>query len=552
MTTRSIPFFLAMAFTSLAFGQAAKLAVGTPFSRVPKNATGDVYAVVTGTLLENGQGLLYVEDNMVPKVVALDANMKPGAELVLQNHAFDALMWNGVTGFVVDGNLHCLLHTNTKKTTEYAIAQVDSRGTPALNTLRRVASSDILFKNDPTTTLPYRPHPDPILFSQGLLFSLDERIIVSPDGEHFLLNNYTWDAKGNKRFWFSYLDKEFTELWSGTATLPYADEPSRIHQISLANDGTIHLLAYLFPCGGEERKSDKLCHELHLTTLADRGKTVTDVLVDKDFVSSARLCERDGGKVSMAIRYGSLTGQPGVVLTFDPKDPKLKTTPVVDQRIPSIKKTKLLAYGSIDPNAKKGAPARNAKVPNEIVQLLPAWDNGLVVVETFLETNFEVPVGEAIAIRRVAGDVRTSYVAANDSILWQHVAERAFMTTAGQSYDGVSVHLGVQGITLLYDHTPKGLDAIQQSGNAPEEETDGKKSKKDKPAGPRESGVLKATTLDTKGAVVAQGTALIHPEGYMPCPKGSVGAGGGKYMVKTFDRKNSYSLTFIDASAVGQ
>jgi hypothetical protein len=41
---------------------------------------------------------------------------------------------------------------------------------PALSTLRRVASSEILYKNDPTTTLPYRPLPDPILFSQGLLY----------------------------------------------------------------------------------------------------------------------------------------------------------------------------------------------------------------------------------------------------------------------------------------------------------------------------------------------------------------------------------------------
>lgn len=541
----------ALCLSTLASGQAAKLKSGTPFTRVPKNTTGDVYAVMAGVLAPDGEALLYVEDNLVPKVVRVDPAMNLAEELVLQNQPFDGLSWTGVAPFVADGTLYCLLASNTKKTTEYAIGQAGADGRPALNTLRRVASSEILYKNDPTTTLPYRPQPDPILFSQGLLFANTERIIVAPDGKHYLLNNHTVDMKGNKRFWFSYLDQEFTELWSGTATLPYADDKSRIHQITLANDGTIHLLAYVFPCDGEERKSDKLCHELHLTTLSDHGKVVSDLLVEKDFVSSARLCEREGGKLSMAIRYGALTGQPGLVLTFDPADPKLKTTPLVDQRIPSIHKTKLLDYGSIEPGAKKGAPSRTAKVPNEVVALIPAW-NGLVVVETFLETNIQIPVGDAIAIRRLAGDVRVSHVAANDSIQWQHIAERAFMTTAGSSYEGVGVHLTDQGLTLLYDHTPKGLDAIMASGSNPEPEaSDSKKAKKDKPMAPNEAGVLKATTLDPRGGVVAQGTALMA-EGSMPCPLGAISGPARRYLVKGFDRKNSYTFSLIDASVVGK
>lgn len=553
MCIRSQFTAFALSIASILMGQSTERIIGGTFSRVPKNAVGDVYAVVAGVLVGDKEGLIYVEDNMIPKVVRLDGDMNTTDELVLKDQPFDGLQWNGVAPIIIDGTLHCLLHSNTKKTTEYAIGQVDTRGTPALNTLRRVASSDILFKNDPTNTLPYRPQPDPILFSQGLKFALEERIIAAPDGEHFLLNNYTTDGKGNKRFWFSYLDKEFTELWSGTATLPYADETSRIHQISVSNEGTIHLMAYVFPCGGEERKGDKLCHELHLTTLSDRGKTVSDVLVDKDFVSSARLCERDGGKVSMALRYGSLTGQPGVVVTFDPADPKLKTTPLVDQRIPSIKKTKLLAYGAVDTGAKKPASSRTAKVPNEVVALLPTW-NGLVVVETFLETAFEIPVGEAIAIRRLAGDVRTSYIAANDSIQWQHVAQRAFVTTAGQSYDGVDVHLTANGLTLLYDHTPKGIATILQSGTTPtEEENTDKKSKKDKVPGLAESGVLKAVTLDPRGSVLVEGTVLIPPDGFMPCPKGAIQGPSGKiYAVKTFDRKNTYAFALIDAFGVAK
>ncbi len=552
MKLRYLLPFIAVCMAVLVQGQAAKLQVGKSFSRVAKDANGDVYAVMGGVLVGDKEGLVYVEDNLVQKVVRLDGQMNTAEELVLKNIPFDAAVWNGVAPIIVDGTLHCLLASNTKKSTDFAVAQVDSRGVPALGVIRRVASSDILFQNDPTNSLPNRPQPDPILFSKGLLYAHQERIIAAADGQHFLLNNYTSDEKGNKRFWFAYLDKEFTELWSGTATLPYSDTQSTIHQISLANDGTIHLLTYLFPCETEAQKSDKLCHETHLTTLSDRGKTVKDILVDKDFVSSARLCERDGGKVSMAIRYGSLTGQPGWVLTFDPLDPKLKTTPLVDQRIASIKKTKLMAYGSIEPGAKKGVVSRTAKVPNEVVELIPTWD-GLVLVETFLETAFEVPMGEAIAMRRLGGDVRTSFIAANDSIQWQHIAERAFMTTAGQSYDGVDVHLSANGLTLLYDHTPKGLEAILQSGSAPVTEGEDKKSKKDKIAAPAESGVLKAVTLDPRGTVVATGTALIHPDGFMPCPVGSLAGTSGKvFVVKTFDRKNSYSFALIDASVVGK
>jgi hypothetical protein len=549
---RLLLFPILALFTSvIVLGQAAKLQVGQSFSRVAKDASGDVYGVMGGIMVGDKEGLLYVEDNMVQKLVRVDGQMNPAGELVLKNVAFDAAVWNGVAPIVTDGTLHCLLASTGKKSTDFAIAQVAPGSAPALGAIKRIASSEILFKSDPTTSLPYRPRPDPILFSKGLKYAHTERMVAAPDGQHFLLNTYTNDEKGNKRFWFAYLDKEFTELWSGVATLPYSDENSRIHQISVSNDGVIHLLAYHFPCGTEERKGDKLCHETHLTTLTEHGKTVKDILVDKDFVSSARFCERDGGKMSMAIRYGSLTGQPGWVLTFDPMDPKLKTTPLVDQRIPSIKKTKLMAYGSIEPGARKGLPSKTAKVPNEIVQLAAAWD-GLVLVETFLETAFEVPMGEAVAMRRLGGDVRTSFIAANDSIQWQHTAERAFMTTAGQSYDGVDVHLNANGLTLLYDHTPKGLDAILASGSAPVAESESK-GKKEKMAAPAESGVLKAITLDPRGTVVAEGTALIHPDGFMPCPFGSLeSASGNVYLVKTFDRKNSYSFALIDASMVGK
>lgn len=546
--------FLAFLFATLGMGQAAKVQVGKPFTRVVKNAVGDLHTVIAGVLVGDKEALLYVEDGLVHKVVRLDAQLVPTDELLLSNYAFDGLMWNGVAPIVVDGTLHCLLVSQGKKTAEYAIGALSTRGAPALASVVRVASSELPHSTNVLNTLVHRPLPDPILFSQGLAFAHSERIIASPDGQHFLLNNHTQDSKGNKQLWFSYLDKNFKEVWSGTKELPYLDYKSKIHQIGLANDGTIHLLAYVFKCESEEQVSDKMCHELHLTTVSEDGKTLKDLLLDKDFVSTARFCERDGGKISIAIRYGSLTGQPGLVMTFDPADPKLKATAVVDQRTASIHKTKLMAYGSIEPGAKKTTVSRTAKVPDEVVDLLPAWDGGLVLVETFLDNALEIPMGEAIAMRRLGGDVRTSYIATNDSIQWQHIAERAFMTTAGRAYDGVDIHLSSQGLTLLYDHTPKGLDAIMVSGQAPPEEGEAKgKGKKEKIGSPAEAGVLKAITLDPRGTVVAEGTALMLPDGMMPCPMGSVQSPSGKvFLVKSFDRKTTYCFALIDASLVGK
>nr|MBP6641744.1 hypothetical protein [Flavobacteriales bacterium] len=341
-------------------------------------------------------------------------------------------------------------------------------------------------------------------------------------------------------------------LWSGAAELTLVDEKSRIHQISVADDGTIHLLAYNFRCEMEEQMRDKLCHELHFITLADQGKTVSDLLLEKDFVSTARFCQRDSGRVTIAMRYGALTGQPGLVMTFVPLDPKLKPTPVVDQRAASIHKTKLMAYGSIEAGVKKGGPvSRIAKVPDEIVDIQPSWNNGVVVVESFLDDALQIPMEGAIALRRLAGDIRVSQVAANDSIQWQHIVERAHMTTAGRAYEGVEVQVGKNGIALLYDHTPKGLDAIMISGSKTDSEATVGKGKNDKTTAPAEAGVLKMLRLDPNGIVINQGTAVLLPDGMMPCPLRNP-TNGSKYVVKSFDGEGTYQYTLVDRDQVGK
>ena len=546
---RHVAFICASLLSFLAMGQVAMVKQGQQFERTGKNLFGDQHNVVDGVLSGDGSALVYVQDLQVPKVVRIGADLSPADELSLKDIPFDGATWTGVGPVIVGGTMHCLLVSPGKKDAAFAIASVNDRGAPVLNGMRRIATSPLPYVNEPTNALIYRPQPDPILLNQGLHFAQNERLIASPDGSHFLLSNHSFNAKGNKQFWFACLDKDFKELWSGTQELPFPDAASRIHQISLTDDGTIHLLSYFFRCPSEEQMRDKLCHEIHFSTLTERGNTILDLLIEKDFVSTARFCEHDSGRVTMALRYGALTGVPGMVLTFDPNAPKLKPTPLVDQRAPSIRRTKLMAYGSIEPGARKTSTSRTAKVPDEIVSIHPGWDGGVVVVETFLDDAFEVPMDGAIAMRRLAGDIRVSLVGANDSIQWQTIVERAFMTTSGRSYEGVGITMDGEGIALLYDHTPKGLDAILASGMSATP-TEGK-SKKDKLAAPTEAGVLKRTVIGKDGTISQQGTAVMLPNGMIPCPF-AVLSNDTRILVRSHDGNNGHQYTLVDPARIGE
>jgi hypothetical protein len=521
---------------------------GKPFSRVIKNAQGDLLTVVDGLLDVDGRALLYVEEGLVHKVVRLDAQLQPTQELALKDQVFDGLKWNGICPMITGGEMKVLFASNQKKGVEFGIGAVNASGAVTITGFKRVATFDQPMSGDLSTTLSRRPLPDPILFSRGLAFAQQERLVASPDGQHFLLNLFSQDTKGNKRFWYACMGSDLSVQWSGMKELPYDDVQSTVHQVSLADNGDVHLITYVFKCKSEEQLSDKLCHEVHLTTLTDQGNTVKDLLLDKDFVSTVRLCERGSGKVSLAIRYGALTGLPGVLLTFDPKDAKLKPTPVVDQRIPGIRKVKLTTFGAMEGD-KKPSTARNAKVPNEIIDLLPAWDGGTVLVETFLENNFELPIGEAIAIRHLSGAVRASYFDASDTLRWNHVADRVYMTTAGQAFETAGIALEDHGLTLVFGHTPKGLDGILALGNAPEEESKDKKAK----GTHAEPGVLKAVMLDRTGKVVNEGTALRPEAPFVACPMELLTEPTGhKALVRCFDRGTQYSYALIDLSAVGK
>ncbi len=539
--------FVALATSTVLLAQTG-VQQGKPFSRVIKSAQGDLHTVVDGVLGVDGRALLYVSEGPLHKVVRLDAQLQPSEEVTLKDMTFDGLKWNGMSPIISDGGMKVLFVSNQKKSAEFGVGTVVANGPVSISGFQRLASFDQPMSTDLSNTLPRRPLPDPILLSLGLAFAQQERIVTSPDGQHHLLNMFSQDGKGNKRCWYAYLDKDLAVQWSGMKELPYEDVQSTVHQVSLANDGEVHILTYVFRCKSEEQLSDKLCHEVHLTTLSEQGNTVKDLLVDKDFVSTVRLCERGAGKVSMAIRYGSLTGQPGLVMTFDPKDAKLKPTPLVDQRIPSIRKVKLTTFGAMEGD-KKPSTSRNAKVPDEIIDLIPAWDGGTLLIETFLETNFSLPMGDAVAMRHLSGAVRASYYDANDTLRWNHVADRAYMTTAGQAFETAGFAMDDNGLTLVFGHTPKGLDGILALGNVQEEESKDKKAK----GGPAEPGVLKAVILDRSGKVVNQGTALRTEPPFTACPMELLtDPTGHKALVRCFDRGTQYSYALIDLSSVGK
>jgi len=533
--------FLATADVS---AQATLIQQGKPFSKSLKGSNGDIFTVVDGFFAADGRHLLYVEEGLTPKAVRLDALLQPSEELVLKDLLLDGAKWTGVMPLMTDRRMHVLLVSATKKGSAFGIGEVDPGGALSIKGFRKLADFGIPYANDPANTMAVRPLPNPILFTRGLAFAQRERLIASPDGQHYLLNHYTHNGKGNKQMALAWLDKDFTVLWQETVELPYEDAKSSIHQIVVSNDGTVRLLTYLFNCKSEESMGDKNCHELHLTTIAENGKAVSDLLIEKDFVSSARLVIREKGAISIALRYGALTGQPGVVVTFDPTDPKLKPTPIATQRLPSIRKAKLMAFG--DPTADPRKPvARTAKVPDEIVDLFVAPDGGLLVTETFLQNDFMLPVGDALAMRHLSGPVRLSHVQVNDSIGWQRVIDRALMTTAGQAYEG-SVVVPMEGnLLLLHGHTPRGYEAILRAGG----EAAG--TKEQRPAEPQ---VLKAVIVSTKdGAMQREGTALMMDEGFVPCPMGVVLEWGGtKALVKSFDRGTQYRFSVIDLGKVGE
>ncbi len=518
---------------------------GTPFSRTTKGLTGDLHLTVSGSLDASGQPIVFAQEGSGYKAARLNSALQPADDLSLAQQTFDGAKWDAVTCANTPKGMRILFVSNTKKTAEFGVGTLNTSGALSIVDFHKVVSFPHPCPFDPSVTTCKKTLPDLILFDNGAAYDQSDRLIASPDGEHYLINHYTHDEKGNKKFWYACTDKEFNVQWQGEKELPFSDLNSDVHEISLDNSGRIFLLTYVFTCSDPSRASDKLCHETHLTILSNDGTRMKDLLVDKDFVSSARILAKDNGHLLVALRYGALTGQPGLLLSIDTATSKLKAAPLVDQRVPGIRKSKLTPFGmpAVD-QAKKAPASRQQKVPDEIIELLPAW-GGTLLLEGFRDPELQVSKEGGVAIRQLQGMIRASWFDANDSLRWQANVDRQFMTTAGEAYGCVSFDVTPQGLVLVFNQTPGGLPAINSA--YPEEESGKKKDK----APFVEASVLKAAIITKEGKVAGEATVTAPEKGYTLCPMTAfLSSDGSKAWVKAYDRSAQHMYVEFDPRSV--
>ncbi|HQW87249.1 MAG TPA: hypothetical protein PLH93_08700 [Flavobacteriales bacterium] len=503
---------------------------GTAYSRTSKSFSGDLQLVANSTTDLNSMPVLFMLEGNGYKAVRLGADLEPAEELDLHQQTFDGVKWDAASSIAVDGTLHILFVSNGKKTADHGIGRLDTDGALAIRDFHRVATFEQLNKLDDRTTC-RKTLPDLILFDNGANYDQGERITASPDGQHYLVNHYTAQGKGQKKFWFACLDRSFQKEWEGSVELPFEDANSDIHQIVLDNAGRILIVTYVF-CGDPARTGDKLCHETHLTVLKDQGTKLKDLLLDKDFVSTARVMVKVDGRTLVALRYGALTGIAGTVLSIDTAMAKLKATPVVDQRVPAIRRAKLSTFGLPDDGSgKKPTGSRAAKVPDEVIELLPAW-GGTLLIEGFRDQDMQVPFGDAMAIRTLHGAIRATWLDNTDSVRWQRTVDRAFMTTAGEAYGSAAFQLLPEGLLLAFNTTPGGIPAINTSY------AEVTKSK-EKP--PVEKSTLKLALIPADGGEPKE-KSIGSPEGDLTlCPMTMTRSrDGSKLWIKAYDRGSQH------------
>ncbi len=519
--------------------QDASLRLGTAYPKVVKGLEGDLQLVTNGITDPKGAPVLMVMAGAGYAAVRLGADLTPAEELSLRQQTFDGVKWDAVTSLLTDKGLHILFVSNGKKSADYGIGLLNVDGPLSISGFHKVATFDQPAPFDPTTTTCRKTLPDLILFDSGAAYDQTDRLVASPDGQHYLVNLYTHQEKGQKKFWFACLDREMNAEWSGMAELPFDDVQSDVHQITLTNDGRIVLLTYVFKCADQEQAGDKMCHETHITFLRSQGRSVKDLLLDKDFVSSARLLPKDNGQLMVAVRYGSLTGLPGLVLTIDSAISKLKNTPLVDQRVATIRKTKLTTFGVPEVEAgKKVTGTRATKVPDEVIELMPAWNGGHLLLEGFRDKDLQIQVGDAIAIRTLHGALRATYFDDRDSIRWQQTVDRAFMSTAGEAYGSAAFKLSPDGLLLVYNHTPGGLNAINASY------ADAGEDKKQKDKSPQvEASELRMAFIPSSGQAPKERTLGRPTSGYTLCPMTMViSQSMDKAWVKGYDKGTQHQF----------
>ena len=154
-------------------------------------------------------------------------------------------------------------------------------------------------------------------------------------------------------------------------------------------------------------------------------------------------------------------------------------------------------------------------------------------------------MADAIALRTLHGALRATYLDAKDSIRWQQTIDRAFMTTAGEAYGSVSYKMKDDGLLLLFNHSPGGLNAI----NSTYGEEDVKKKKDKSPT--VEPSEVHSAWISSDGKPAIERTLGKPEKGSTLCPMTTViGADGAKAWFKGYDRVAQHQFVEFSPSSL--
>jgi len=210
---------------------------------------------------------------------------------------------------------------------------------------------------------------------------------------------------------------------------------------------------------------------------------------------------------------------------------------------------KLMGFGVPAPEggAKKPAgPKSGAKVPDEIVDLVPAW-GGMLLIEGFRDDAYQIPINEgAVAMRHLYGAIRVTCFDAKDSVRWQHVLERGLYTTAGDPFGALAWNVSADAVALIHTSTPGGEQAVLREVNEATDEDGKKKKGKDAPKAV-DHAELRLSVLGKGGEVIADKTVLPDVEGLLPrLTPAFADAPGKRLLVECFDMERTHRYLELD------
>jgi hypothetical protein len=217
-----------------------------------------------------------------------------------------------------------------------------------------------------------------------------------------------------------------------------------------------------------------------------------------------------------------------------------------------VRHLKLLAFGvpAAEGGTKKPAgPKTGAKVPDEIIDLVPTGSGGMLLLEGYRDDAHQIPINEgAVAVRHLYGAIRVTCFNANDSMVWQRVIDRGLYTQAGDLFGAFAWVVGPSAVAIVHGSTPGGEAAVLREANEAMDE-DGKK-KKDKNA-PKvvEHSELRLTVISNAGEVLADKAVVADLSGLQPRLTATV-TDGKHLLLECFDMERTHRYLQLDLDAL--